>query len=179
LLVCFDVKTMSHKRRLAFRRDNLSPQYKFGPNALLQRRSSIQQMGKTVCSLVRYRRKARSRNSMNYTSQFVDGWPKELLGVSTRIDIICACLYWLNGKLFHRNLAGLLTKLLNQRTVPELDRHNLFFGCVLLILSISLIAIPAISQEKRYRRLIVRSEGLPFRRRTELFFGPTSMDSFP
>jgi len=69
---------------------------------------------------------------VNYTSQFVGGWSKELFGVSTRIDIIFACLYWLNGKLFHRNLAGLLTQLLNKRTVPELDRHKLLFGCVLL-----------------------------------------------
>jgi hypothetical protein len=113
-------------------------------------------MGKTVCSLVRYRRRARSRNSVNYTSQFVGGWPKKLFGVSTRIDIIFACLYRLNGKLFHRNLKGLLTQLLNKQTVPGLDRHNLLFGCVLLILSVSLIAIPAISQEKRNRRLIVR-----------------------
>ena len=135
-------------------------QARFAPNALLQRRSSIQQMGKTVCSLVRYRRRARSRNSVNYTSQFVGGWPKKLFGVSTRIDIIFACLYWLNGKLFHPNLAGLLTQLLNKRTVLELDRHNLLFGCVLLILSVSLIAIPAISQEKRYRHLIVRSESV-------------------
>jgi hypothetical protein len=93
---------------------------------------------------------------VNYTSQFVGRWPNKLFGVSTRIDIIFACLYWLNGKLFHRNLAALLTQLLNKRTLPELDRHKLLFGCVLFILSVSLIAIPSISQEKRYRRLIVR-----------------------
>jgi hypothetical protein len=69
---CFPPEIRSNAA--SFRTDNLSANIAFAPNGLIQRRSSIQQMGETVCSLVRYRRTARSRNSVNYISQFMGGW---------------------------------------------------------------------------------------------------------